>query len=161
LDGLDRLNDRGYFIQPPSGAAAIRQLEDLSSPVGAFLRDRCVRDSEATVPVDDLWTAWKTWCEDQNLPKRSKETFGRDLRAAVPELDKSRPREGEDRIHIYTGIGLVQETLPGHGDRRDRVRSGHGGHGDRPMYGRDEPERDEEAALSRVKEMLGATEVDR
>ena len=42
LEGLDRLNARGYFVNPESGADAIQQMEDLSSPISAFIRDRCV-----------------------------------------------------------------------------------------------------------------------
>ena len=42
LDWLDRLNERGYFLNPASGKEAIQQLEDLSSPISAFIRDeRC------------------------------------------------------------------------------------------------------------------------
>ena len=42
LDGLDRLHDRGYFEMPQSSTEAIRVIEDLGSPVGAFVRDWCV-----------------------------------------------------------------------------------------------------------------------
>jgi len=42
LDGLDRLRARGRFIQPESGKERIQELEDLSSPVGVFVRERCV-----------------------------------------------------------------------------------------------------------------------
>ena len=41
LRGLDRLNDRGHFEPPASSREAVRHLEDLSSPVGAFVRDCC------------------------------------------------------------------------------------------------------------------------
>jgi putative DNA primase/helicase len=44
LDGLDRLNARGYFEQPAVSRAAMQRLEDLASPVSAFVRDRCVVD---------------------------------------------------------------------------------------------------------------------
>ena len=39
LDGLDCLRDRGHFELPSSSLESIRQLEDLGSPVSAFLRD--------------------------------------------------------------------------------------------------------------------------
>ena len=41
LVGLDRLTARGFFLMPESGRDAVQQLEDLSSPVSAFIRDRC------------------------------------------------------------------------------------------------------------------------
>jgi putative DNA primase/helicase len=43
LAGLDRLNKRGYLLQPASGCATVRKMEDLASPVGAFVRERCRR----------------------------------------------------------------------------------------------------------------------
>lgn len=64
LDGRDRLYARGHFVTPASGEEAIRQLEDLSSPISAFVRDRCLVGGDRRVEVAALWTAWKTWCED-------------------------------------------------------------------------------------------------
>ena len=42
LEGLDRLNLRGHFVNPESGNDAIQQIEDLSSPISAFIRDTCI-----------------------------------------------------------------------------------------------------------------------
>ena len=44
LRGLDRLRARGYFRMPQSSTDAIHQLEDLASPITAFLRDWCIID---------------------------------------------------------------------------------------------------------------------
>jgi len=106
LDGLDRLRTRGRFIEPASAREAIRELEDLSSPMSAFVRDRCVLGRDLRVSVDDLWATWKRWTEDQSLYHGTKQTFGRDLRAAVPGLHVSRPREGQHR-RAYIGVGLA------------------------------------------------------
>src|SRR4029079_11210253 len=57
LEGLDRLTARGYFVNPESGNDAIRQMEDLSSPISAFIRDRCVVGGRYQVKVDELWLA--------------------------------------------------------------------------------------------------------
>ena len=153
LEGLDRLNERGFFEPPESGKEAVRQLEDLSSPVSAFVRESCEVGSDQSVPVDALWDAWKRWSDDDNRHPGTKAVFGRNLNAAVPTIRKSRPREGADRSHVYLGIGLRPgNTMDGHRDRRDQtgwsqhpsgVRSeqepndgaaGHGGHGShKPM----------------------------
>jgi len=95
LDGLDRLRAQRHFTEPASAREAIRELEDLSSPMGAFLRDRCVVRRDVQVTVDDLWAEWKAWSEDQSQHHGTKQTFGRDLRAAVPGLHISRPRDGD------------------------------------------------------------------
>jgi putative DNA primase/helicase len=110
LEGLDRLNARGYFINPDSGVDAIQQLEDLSSPISAFIRDRCLVGRYA-VKVDALWAAWKSWCEGDNRHPGTKAVFGRDLRAAVPTLKRARPRDAEDRDYVYEGI-CVRNTTP-------------------------------------------------
>jgi hypothetical protein len=41
IEGWERLYARGRFVQPASAEEAIEELEDLGSPVGAFLRQRC------------------------------------------------------------------------------------------------------------------------
>jgi putative DNA primase/helicase len=113
LEGLDRLLERGYLVNPASGQEAVTQLEDLSSPVSAFIRDRCIVRFDADVPVRALWTAWKAWCDDNNQPPGTKAVLGRDLRAAVPTVKRERPRldgeepgEDEKREYVYNGLGL-------------------------------------------------------
>jgi putative DNA primase/helicase len=108
LDGLDRLRAQGHFTQPASAREAIRDLEDLASPISAFVRDRCRVGRDHQVRVDDLWTAWKAWCEDGLQHKGTKQTFGRDLRAAVPGLRVSRPRDGEHH-RVYVGVDLASD----------------------------------------------------
>lgn len=49
MGGLDRLMARGYFEQPQSGAEAIRQMEDLASPIAAFIREECVTDAPVSL----------------------------------------------------------------------------------------------------------------
>ena len=106
LEGLNRLNARGFSVCPESGKAAIQDLEDLSSPISAFVRDVCVVGSEYRVEVNALWSAWKTWCENDNRNPGTKAVFGRDLHAAVPIVRKIRPIEGGSRTHAYEGIEL-------------------------------------------------------
>lgn len=108
LDGLDRLRARHQFSEPGSAREAIRELEDLSSPMTAFLRDRCTVRRDLLVSVDDLWAAWKAWAEDQSQHHGTKQTFGRDLRAVVPGLHVSRPRDGEHK-RAYVGLTLGSE----------------------------------------------------
>jgi putative DNA primase/helicase len=96
LAGLDRLLTRGYFVNPKSGADAIHQMEDLSSPISAFLRDRCILGHDKTVAAEDLWDAWKAWCTAENHKLNTRQLFGRDLKAAVPTIRRVRPRQQAD-----------------------------------------------------------------
>jgi putative DNA primase/helicase len=106
LAGLDRLTEQDRFTRPAGTDEAIIALQDLASPVAAFVRDRCATGGEHSIPVDDLWAAWKTWCEDNGHPPRSKQTLGRDLKAVLPALQIARPRDGEDRHRTYEGVAL-------------------------------------------------------
>ena len=109
--GLDRLNERGCFVSPASGGEAIQQLEDLSSPISAFVRDTCVVGGDNSVEVDALWKTWKSWCEGENRHPGTKASLGRDLKAAVPTVKKTRPRtEDEERTYVYEGIGLRENS---------------------------------------------------
>jgi putative DNA primase/helicase len=87
LDGRDRLAKRKRFVQPKSGEDLIQELEDLSSPVATFVRERCTIKPGARVGCSALFDAWKAWSEDQGRDHPGTvQTFGRDLRAVVPGL---------------------------------------------------------------------------
>ena len=107
IAGLERLRERGRFQQPVSATDAIQELEDLGSPIGAFIRERCTIAAGSTVRCEALFEAWKTWCKTQGRDSvGTAQTFGRDLRAAVPSLKVSRPRGNDNRSRSYEGICL-------------------------------------------------------
>jgi putative DNA primase/helicase len=104
IEGWRQLRERGYFVQPASVEDALRDMEDLSSPVGAFVRERCDTGSGLRVWIDDLYQAWKAWCEaDGRVKVTTKQTFGRDLMAAVPGITT---RVGTGNVRFYQGIAL-------------------------------------------------------
>lgn len=107
LEGWDRLYARGRFLQPSSAAALIQEFEDLGSPIGAFLRERCDVGKGHDVPKDHLFQAWKAWCtENGREHPGTVQTFGRNLRAAVPWLGETHPRVLGARVRYYEGIRL-------------------------------------------------------
>jgi putative DNA primase/helicase len=111
IEGLKRLRARGRFVQPASAADAIREMEDLGSPVGAFVRDYCDIAPGKTIPSTELFEAWKSWCKTQGREHAGTiQIFGRDLRAYVAGLKIGRPREDGGRIRTYDGIDLSQEV---------------------------------------------------
>ena len=107
LDGRDRLIKRGHFVQPSSSSEVTQELEDFSSPIKAFLRDDCIVGEDQAVEVDELYQKWACWCVINGREKPgTKQTFGRDLRAAPPGLRMRQPREGGSRKRLYEGVGL-------------------------------------------------------
>ena len=108
LEGLKRLRERGYFVQPDSGKQLIDEWENLSSPVRVFVKERCDLGPFKRVGVADLYNAYVEWCREVGLiHPEAPNTFGRNLRAVVPHLGVIQPREGEGRVRIYDGIRLV------------------------------------------------------
>lgn len=104
IEGWKRLKARGRFLQPASGEDAVRDLEDLSSPVSAFVRDRCVVGSGHRVRLDELYESWQKWCEQSGRAQATtRQVFGRDLAAAFPGIHRRRGTEGEA---FYSGIGF-------------------------------------------------------
>jgi putative DNA primase/helicase len=109
LDGLKRLVSQGHFTEPKTSRDAVVALQDLASPVAAFVRDRCQRGPHS-IACKTLYNAWKDWALEMGHPLGTEQTFGRDLRAVIPGLRASRPREGNDRVRIrrYWGVTLTK-----------------------------------------------------
>ncbi len=65
MEGWKTLNLRGYFAQPDKSAALLKDMNDLASPVSAFLEDCCVTGPEFTCLVKEVFGRWKVWCEEK------------------------------------------------------------------------------------------------
>jgi putative DNA primase/helicase len=107
IEGWKALQERGYLLVPQSSRQASMQLADLSSPMGAFLRQRCVIGPDEHVVISDLFEVWRQWCEGAGYRHGTEPSFGRDLRSCVPSVELKRPRNalGEQR-RTYFGVGL-------------------------------------------------------
>jgi P4 family phage/plasmid primase-like protien len=115
VDGLARLRKQERFTQPASGGKLKRELSALLSPVGEFVRERCIVGAGEgfTVGRDDLFAEWRRWCDSEGRKEHgTKEIFGRDLRSAVPDIDDRRKRNGTQRVREYVGIRLRREGDP-------------------------------------------------
>jgi putative DNA primase/helicase len=107
IDGWRKLQKRGALFEPQSGIETFRAMEDLSSPVGAFLRDECQIGPEHSIPRADLYAAYQSWCERHGKKKVEDEAgFGRNLRASLPELWDSQPRVNGKPTRHYVGVAL-------------------------------------------------------
>lgn len=112
-EGYLRLRKRGYFLQPDSARDAIDELEELGSPISAFIKARCTVAPGRRTSAHDLFAAWKDWCEANGRREAgTKQSFGRDLRAAVAGLQITRPRADGSQLRYYEGIDLMAESPP-------------------------------------------------
>ena len=107
IEGWHRLWQRRRFTQPISAEELVTAMSDLASPVGAFVQEYCIVGPGKQVAVDDIYAAWKDWCQANGRREAgTAQSFGRDLHAVAPSLKKTQPREGYDRYRAYEGIGL-------------------------------------------------------
>lgn len=126
LDGLDRLIERGRFVEPASSTAAVALLAAAVSPIKAFLTDWCVLDSspDSYATKDDLYQAWRDWCREEGRDHPgTKQKFSRDLFAAGVGIEETRVRIGGNRVQSYSGVRL------------NRPAAGQGWSGSRPGFG--------------------------
>ncbi len=102
-----RLQEHGYFVQPESAEADIQELEDMASPVAAFVRDRCNVSQQLEINVDELFAAWGRWCDANGNQQGSKGIFGKHLKAAFPQVTTTQHMQSDGtRPRYYEGLDL-------------------------------------------------------
>jgi putative DNA primase/helicase len=115
LQGLDHLRQRGRFRMPQSSIEAMRQLEDLASPVGAFIREWCVIGPDKSCNVKALYDAYVKWCQSEGNKPGSNIVFGRNLRTSIPQLTTR--NIGVKRS--YVGIDLSEHGMDSYQEAKD------------------------------------------
>jgi putative DNA primase/helicase len=108
LAGLRRLRARGHFTQPNSSREIVSELEDITSPIGSFVREFCEFGQDLSVQIQELYQAYGRWSKAQGVDPDAKPEFSRQLRAIVPGLRVRQERiDGGKRARLYVGIGLM------------------------------------------------------
>lgn len=107
LDGYARLSKRGYFTPPQSSESAQQRLEELTSPMLAFVRERCVVGPGQKAECAAAYSAWQSWCHVNGHAPGTSQMFARNLLAAVPRLatiqDRTKANRGK---RFFVGIGV-------------------------------------------------------
>jgi putative DNA primase/helicase len=113
IAGWHRLRERGHFIQPASSIQALEDLENLTNPTGAFLREVCEIGPGRQVECSLLFCYWRAWAEKQNRQHvGTVQAFGVNIRAGMPGLRISQPRQEGGRARCYEGIALKPDLDP-------------------------------------------------
>ena len=107
LEGYKRLRNRGHFVPAASGREAMQDLDELASPVKAFVHEKC--DLGGMVPCSTVYTVYQVWCSENGHHPSSTGVFGRDLKAAFPTIKISQRRIGDGRQRLYFGLSLKPE----------------------------------------------------
>jgi putative DNA primase/helicase len=105
LEGLQRLTERGFFIQPPSANETLELFNEIGSPIDSFISDKCEIAVGAEITSKRLFNLWIEWAHGQNITHMGNaQMFGRNLAAARPEIRKRQLTEGGHKRRYYVGI---------------------------------------------------------
>jgi P4 family phage/plasmid primase-like protien len=107
--GLHRRIQRGgYFIQPKSGEELLHTMEEIGNPMGQFIDDILIYDSNAKVEKDHIYQCFKQWSLKEGYHQTNKATFSKRFLAASQEkgVKVCRSRVEGHRTPMYQGIKL-------------------------------------------------------
>lgn len=110
VEGWRRLQARGRFVQPAGSEELQEDLEELGSPIQAFVRDVCVVAPDAKEVCSYVYKAYGRWSRLQgykHVPPMPR--FGRDLKASVGGLRTVRG-ERPSRAKTFVGIKLDERA---------------------------------------------------
>jgi putative DNA primase/helicase len=102
LAGLERLERRGYFFQPASGAEHVQRMADLAAPIATFAREWCEVAPGRSIKVKELYRAYQAWSKETGQKPQPAHLFGKELHDACPSLVAM----GHGHRRTYVGIGL-------------------------------------------------------
>lgn len=106
-------SDEPMFVEPESSRLHRECMQQLSSPIKAFVNDVCHVGDEARVSKDVLYAAYKAWCERTGHYAKSLATLAAELYAleldALPdgEIGECRPSIDGKRVNAFSGICLA------------------------------------------------------
>jgi putative DNA primase/helicase len=106
IAGFRMLIDDGGFLQTESGKRRLLILQELCSPIAAFMNEWFVVSGkeEDKVECDALYAKWKSWCEETGHHAGSVHKFYKNLTDAYPVCGKKRTKKHGILMYCYTGI---------------------------------------------------------
>ncbi|MHC4214197.1 MAG: DNA primase family protein [Planctomycetota bacterium] len=102
---------RGFLLQPESSKSVVDHMETLGSLIKAFVEKRCEVGENLYVETTCLYMCYISWREEHKFQTYgiSKELFGRDLKAVLPNLKVGQKRIQHKRVRVYIGIKLKKK----------------------------------------------------
>jgi putative DNA primase/helicase len=128
VEGWKRLREQRRFSVPSASKDLVEDMHDIGSPVGEFVKERCLVGDNHIVEIAQIYEDWRKWCEAKGKKEPgTSNQFGRHLRAYVHSITRKRPRRDGKQIECYAGITLkpfdfddrLDDRLPFERDERD------------------------------------------
>ena len=106
LEGLQRLiNNEFKFSIAQRNRDELQAYREASDSVLAFVRDCCVKESNATIGSTELYNSYKQYCVDSGMAPYSQKTFTQNI-TMVEGIGKAKDTHGYRRI--IRGIKLAE-----------------------------------------------------
>jgi putative DNA primase/helicase len=111
VKGWTRYSARGRFAQPETAQQTLQELADLASPIQKFVDDWCEIKADAWINCQQLYAAFRMWCQDEGMRVSPMPYFSRDLQAAVPAVTTRQIRVDDGmRTRRFGGIRLQADA---------------------------------------------------
>lgn len=108
LVGLDRLQGRGYFKEPKSSRDMVRMMRESASPITRFVEEECVVGPGEKAAVAEVYDRYAKWSEVNGWKNpMNRDTFGRQLKEAFPEVFRKRFKRNGIMGYEYQGLSLI------------------------------------------------------
>lgn len=109
--GRHMLNESRRLVQPSTGQKFVDELTEMTSPVLEFLNDMCDFTESAEVDTKELFSAWKQWCEENDIEHAgSTSSLSRKIRAIKPNIEVRQSRIGAARSRRFVGLRILQDN---------------------------------------------------
>jgi len=105
LWGLKDLRKTGRFIEPKVSTEQINQFKELTAPMSVFI-DECCNEGAVEISKDQVYEAWKAWCDACDRKPGNRMLFGRWFTQYAPMVTNVRKNINGERVYVYQGITL-------------------------------------------------------
>lgn len=113
IDGIKRLKARGRFAVSKKMIDTIENYRVENNPVLCFVEDNCVINSAATVYKNEIFEAYKSYCETSGFKPVNIRKFGKELRRVVGEnVFEIRDSDAKIWQGIRLKLPIEQEGCP-------------------------------------------------
>jgi P4 family phage/plasmid primase-like protien len=111
VQGLQRLRERGRFLEPGSSHEAKEDYKRETNPARAFLEEQCEIDPRHSIQKEALYKKYRDWAIESGYRPLGLVQFAKEVRRVCPTVQVSRPRQGEGRVQVFDGIGFPDSSV--------------------------------------------------
>ncbi|MFH1680732.1 MAG: phage/plasmid primase, P4 family [Candidatus Eisenbacteria bacterium] len=109
VQGLQRLRERGHFVEPESSLKAKEDYRRETNPARVFLEEKCEVDPRHSVAKETLYQKYHCWAETNGYRPLGLAQFAKEVHRYDPSIRCTRPRLDGKRTQIFEGIEVTYE----------------------------------------------------